>query len=468
MIWVKKQPFSKQGINNPSKFMNYSKDGLFKGQTLRKAFFKIVFKNTVKSDSFMCHKPDNSSQMFISSFREFAFPFKLTRFIDTRINTHKGNKFFITSKVFDIAYFGQKLNSCGFSNAFDRGKNFKVIGNKLLSKFMDNFINFFKFLREENKGRNCLREDELFGFTLRGNRVFCQADNLLSRDKWFSAFRGIKERGNFIYTTPFDCMSRGIRLKQIQDRFREWIYMIRQFWESDKKELFNVIFQFSNLTANIFSFSCQISELLRRRGAKAFIQRLMIVKKERSNGKGIFFISFGLSNKEFSVIRDNKGIKEQGFKFSIMEEGKQRDVVEARGLHSNEDRVFGVRFKGSKEFGEAAIIHGSGEQEEFFSRAIKATGGKGAFGDVNTNKDGFHCFFTSFLVVLGVKGSRCASRPILHDDKGLKSPTNLSWIREAGNRLLKGLYGPKEMEFSCLAPILLLIIYFILVSIKIT
>jgi len=118
---------------------------------------------------------------------------------------------------------------------------------------MDNFINFFKFLREENRGRNCLREDKLFGFTLRGNRVFCQTDNLLSRDKGFSAFREIKERGDFIYTTPFDCMGRGIRLKQIQDRFRERIYMIRQFWEGDKKEFFNVIFQFSNLTANIFS-----------------------------------------------------------------------------------------------------------------------------------------------------------------------------------------------------------------------
>jgi len=69
----------------------------------------------------------------------------------------------------------------------------------------------------------------------------------------------------------------------------------------------------------------------------------MIVKKERSNSKGVFFISFGLSDKEFSVIRDDKGIKEQSFKFSGMEEGKQRDVVEARGLHSNEDRVFGVK-----------------------------------------------------------------------------------------------------------------------------
>ncbi|GEM_PF-5808944 len=294
MSWVKKHPFSKQGIKNPNEFMSYSKDGLFKRQTLRETFLKIPFKDRIKSNYFMCHKPDNSSQMFIASFRELTFPFKLSRFIDSGVNAHKGNK--------------------------------------LLSKFMDNFINFFKFLREENEGRDCLREDELFGFTLRGNRVFCQPDNLLSRDKRFSAFRGIKERDNFIPALPFNCMGRGIRLKQIQDRFRERIYMIRQFWEGDKKELFNVIFQFSNLTANIFSFSGQISELLRRRGAKAFIQRLMIVKKERSNGKGIFFISFGLSDGEFSVIRDEEGIKEQSFKFSSMEEGKQRDVVKARGF----------------------------------------------------------------------------------------------------------------------------------------
>jgi len=99
------------------------------------------------------------------------------------------------------------------------------------------------------------------------------------------------------------------------------------------------------------------------------------------------------------------------------------------------------------------VIHGSGEEEEFVSRTIKATGGKGVFGNINAYKDAFHCFFTSFLMVLGLEGRGCASRPILHDDESLKSPTNLSWIREAGNRLLKGFYGPKEMEFSCLAPI---------------
>ena len=87
-------------------------------------------------------------------------------------------------------------------------------------------------------------------------------------------------------------------------------------------------------------------------------------------------------------------------------------MVEARGLHSYKDSILGIGIKGRKEFREAAVIHGSGKGKELSSRSI--------------------------------------------------------WIREAGNKLLIGLYGLGKMKFSCLAPILLLIVYSILVSIKIT
>jgi len=53
MIWVKKHPFSKQGIKNPNEFMNYSKDSLFKRETLRETFLKIPFKDRIKSNYFM-------------------------------------------------------------------------------------------------------------------------------------------------------------------------------------------------------------------------------------------------------------------------------------------------------------------------------------------------------------------------------------------------------------------------------
>jgi len=102
-------------------------------------------------------------------------------------------------------------------------------------------------------------------------------------------------------------------------------------------------------------------------------------------------------------------------------------MVEAKGLHSYKDSILGIGVKGRKEFREAAVIHGSGEGKELISRSIKGTGGKGVFGNINADKDAFHSFFTSFLMVLGLKG-----------------------------------------RFSCLAPILLSIVYSIVVSIKIT
>ena len=131
-------------------------------------------------------------------------------------------------------------------------------------------------------------------------------------------------------------------------------------------------------------------------------------------------------------------------------------MVEARGLHSYKDSILGIGIKGRKEFREAAVIHESGEGKELISRSIKGIGGKGVFGNINADKDAFHSFFTSFLMVLRLKGRRCASRPILHNDKGLKGPTNLSWIREAGNKLSIRLYGLGKMKFSCHVLILII------------
>jgi len=55
----------------------------------------------------------------------------------------------------------------------------------------------------------------------------------------------------------------------------------------------------------------------------------------------------------------------------------------------------------------------------------------------------------SFLVILGVKGSRYIFSLIIYNNKNLKTSNILLWIREAGNRLLKGLYCQNETGFFC-------------------
>ena len=50
----------------------------------------------------------------------------------------------------------------------------------------------------------------------------------------------------------------------------------------------------------------------------------------------------------------------------------------------------------------------------------------------------------SFLMILGVKGSKYVFSLIIHDNKDLKTSNILLWIREAGNGLLKGLYCLNE------------------------
>jgi len=63
----------------------------------------------------------------------------------------------------------------------------------------------------------------------------------------------------------------------------------------------------------------------------------------------------------------------------------------------------------------------------------------------------------SFLMILGVKGSKYVFSLIIHDNKDLKTSNILLWIREAGNGLLKGLYCQNKMGF------LLSFLYFYLI-----
>jgi len=62
----------------------------------------------------------------------------------------------------------------------------------------------------------------------------------------------------------------------------------------------------------------------------------------------------------------------------------------------------------------------------------------------------------SFLMILGVKGSKYVFSLIIHDNKDLKTSNILLWIREAGNGLLKGLCCQNETGSFVFLPIFLL------------
>lgn len=100
------------------------------------------------------------------------------------------------------------------------------------------------------------------------------------------------------------------------------------------------------------------------------------------------------------------------------------------------------------EFPEALHIHRCGEFKDLFPVWPHSLRCEGVLGNIDSDKNLIH-------ERTSVKGflakAVTASRPILYDDEGsLAQPTYHGCGRQ-GNRLLKGLFSPGEVELSCLA-----------------
>jgi hypothetical protein len=171
---------------------------------------------------------------------------------------------------------------------------------------------------------------------------------------------------------------------------------------------------------------------------------------ELSNCKGVFFISFGLSQKQLGKIRDENRINNNSINSFRTEERKEIDMITTSRFHCSKNfrRVFANRIYGLKEFRKTIKIHIGSDRKTYVAFRLKASNRKGILGDINTNKQIIHNY-TSSVLDFGKAGK--ASQPILHVDKDSKDPINLSWLWEAGNTLLKGLNNPGKMEFSCLS-----------------
>jgi len=61
-------------------------------------------------------------------------------------------------------------------------------------------------------------------------------------------------------------------------------------------------------------------------------------KEESSDGKGIFSVCFGFSERKFREIGNKQGVNDDSFDAFVGKEGEQINMVTARGFHPNYNR----------------------------------------------------------------------------------------------------------------------------------
>jgi hypothetical protein len=159
--------------------------------------------------------------------------------------------------------------------------------------------------------------------------------------------------------------------------------------------------------------------------------------EELSNSEGVFFIGLGFTQREFSEIRDKKGINHNSVNFFGREEGKEIDMVAASGFHASHDRgeVITVRSNRLHKIRKPFFVH-SGRQRELYSACgIQACSRERIFGDINTYEKMTHSN-TPVKSCLDKAGE--ASRPILQNDKGSKTQSTYYGFGRQGTDSFKG------------------------------
>jgi hypothetical protein len=147
---------------------------------------------------------------------------------------------------------------------------------------------------------------------------------------------------------------------------------------------------------------------------------VLVNEKETSDCKGVFLVGLSFSKRQLCKIGDQERIKDHRVDLFGAEEGKEIDMVAARGLHSGAHRreVTTSGPDGFQQRGEACGIHRSRKGEPYFSFGINACSGKEILGYINTDKQSVQCT-TSLKYSFSKAGE--ASRPILHGDKDSKT-----------------------------------------------
>ncbi len=428
----------KHSKNSSKQLMGSSHDSLSKRQAVFSSFKEISLKEGITTDNSNGHKIDKSSEMTVAPFRDSACTLKLTRLIDSGVNSCKGNKRLMRGEVTDIAYLSKESSSCGIADAVNRSNNLQFLNCDGLTEITEDVRNFIKLLHEMKKQRDLLWQDKLLSEAIRGYRIFSSLNNLISVDRDSSASAtALKGFCNNLSIRGSDKAGRREFFKKKKHRNCEDITDGLQFREGGLQDPFNLVFSRSDKVRDRLSFSGNIPEIFSVLRDRKLLNGILMSEEESGDSQGVFFIGFSLTQGDFGEIGDQQRINDDRIGSSVRQERKEIDMVAACGFHAYQDKrkVITVRGNSLHQCGEAFFIHSGRQGKTEIAFRVNACSGERILGDIDTNKQFTHNS-TSIKGYLSKAGG--ASRPILHGDEGSKTQSTYYGFGRQGTDSFKG------------------------------
>jgi len=410
--------------------MSHSEDGLFVGDSFRPPSQEIFSEGMVVPCYLCGHEPENTPEVPVAPLGDSALPLEFPGLMDGGIKPGVSDKLFVVLKTAHIPNLGQEVEGSDISNALDGFEDSEVLRSRLMAHLGQHIGELLQFSLKQKKLRGLLREDEFSSGTHPGFRF----------DK-----PGYLRGGE-----GFDHPGRGVMSKEIEDGSGADIGCSEEFREGDREKLLDVVFEPGDLRGEPFSFSGQLSKI--RREEAGLWQGAMEHGQETGDGEGILPIGFSFPEGELHEVGDEQGIDNNGVVTVSGEEGREVNVITARGFQTDEDRVLGKFGEVLGKLLESFHIHRGGELKELIFFLPYGTGSERAFGDIQSDEYLIHKR-TSCKDFLARAGA--ASRPILHDDEGFLAQPTYHGCGRQGTDSSKGFLA--QVKWSSPALLLLLL-----------
>ncbi len=396
---MEKSSGSKQVKQDSYKLMGSSNYSLSVTVTFASLSCVIFFEEVCVEDGSYGHIPDYSSYVGTASFGDSHSSFVVSRFIDNRVKSCKGNEFFIRAfEFFYILHFSEEGSGAYFTHTRDRRKYFHFSGTKKLDvrdEFIGEDLEFFLELKESS---DFTFEDDFSVRVINTYGVVGDFEYIRWVDVDFSSLSFVDFDNNILDMVdrfaPCHPCRRDME-EEVEPCSGEDIVMVGKFLEDVKEDLFYLSFYSCNFSGEIFSFS---GEEFNGVIGGEFVDGVSVLSEEVSDDFSVNFVSFSFSEgRGFVEVMYKYGVDEGDRKIVCKEEGEEIDVIVRGGFNGDgevyrrgevKERVF--------EFLEMREILGEFEGFNKFSLRVNDSDVETIFGNINTHKEVNHGL-TSFL-----------------------------------------------------------------------